>query len=284
MSALLRCFGVALLLNLSGCSALIGNAISGLADSLTEAILNNPDIDTVREGVPAYLLMVDALVLTTPDNADVLLAAATLYGAYAGGFVDDEARGRQLTTRSLDYALTALCRQDKTACHLRAMPFDEMVTWVASVPARHTDLLYAVSVAWAGWIQTHASDWNALAELARVKLLMGRVLALNETLDYGGPHLYHGVFETLLPPALGGRPEVAKAHFDRAIELSEGRYLMTKVMYARQYARLLYDRDLHDKLLNEVLVADPEVPGATVVNKLAQEQAKILLETAEDYF
>lgn len=283
-SVFLQCLGIAFVLNLSGCNALIGGAVSGLADNLTKAILNNPDIDTVKEGVPAYLLMVDALVLTTPNNVDVLLSAATLYGAYAGGFVTDPSRASQLTTKALDYALAALCRKDKAACDVRTLPFDQLQAWTETASIKNADLLYAVAVAWAGWVQAHSSDWNALAELARVKLLMSRVLALDETLDNGGPHLYHGVFETLLPPALGGRPELAKVHFDKAIALSEGRFLMAKVIYARQYARLLYDRGLHDRLLNEVLAADPVAPGITVVNKLAQQQAKILLEEADDYF
>lgn len=270
-----------------GCSALIGGVVSGLADDLTQAILNNGDLDTVKEGVPAYLLMLDALALTAPDNVNILLAAATLYGSYAGGFVDVPARAKRLTTRALGYALSALCRRDKHACNIRKMPIDEFTVWLqdaAGRKARNTELLYAVGVAWAGWVQAHADDWNAIAELARVRLLMGRVLALDETLDYGGPHLYYGVFETLLPAALGGRPEVGQVHFKKAIELSEGRYLMAKVMYAKQYARLVYDRPLHDKLLTDVLAADPEAPGITVVNLLAQQQAQELLAAADDYF
>ena len=42
--------------------------------------------------------------------------------------------------------------------------------------------------------------------------------------------------------------------FERAIEISEGKTLMAKVIYARQYARLVFDQELHDRLLQEVLV------------------------------
>ena len=54
--------------------------------------------------------------------------------------------------------------------------------------------------------------------------------------------------------------------------------------YANGYARLMYERDLHDRLLNEVLAADPTVIGATLMNVLAQELAAELLATADDYF
>jgi hypothetical protein len=59
---------------------------------------------------------------------------------------------------------------------------------------------------------------------------------------------------------------------------------MAKVVYARHYARLVFDRKLHDKLISEVLAADPDVPGYTLVNTIAQQQAKQLAASADDYF
>jgi len=92
------------------------------------------------------------------------------------------------------------------------------------------------------------------------------------------------VFATLLPPALGGKPEEGLAHFERAIKLSAGRDLMAKVEYARRYARITYNRELHDRLLQEVLDADAVEPGLTLSNVLAKRQAKELLASAESYF
>ena len=270
---------------LSGCSAIIGNAMSGMAEMLTTAILNNPDIETVQTGLPSYLLMADALVASAPDNAEVALSAAQLYSAYASGFVDDAERANRLATKALHYALSAFCRQDQApACDLRKMPYEAFTLWVANQKPKNLDAVYRLAAVWAGWVQANASDYNAIAELARVKLLMGWVLAQDETVDYGGPHLYFGVFETLLPAAYGGRPEVGRRHFERAIEISEGRYLMAKVFFARQYARLLYNRALHDQLLQEVVAADPVAEGITIVNVLAQQQAKQMLSEADDYF
>jgi hypothetical protein len=47
---------------------------------------------------------------------------------------------------------------------------------------------------------------------------------------------------------------------------------------------LMFDRDLHDRLLNEVLEADPDVSGYVLANTLAQKQALELLSSADDYF
>ena len=71
---------------------------------------------------------------------------------------------------------------------------------------------------------------------------------------------------------------------ERAISLSEGKYLMAKVVYAEQYARLVFDKDLHDRLLRQVIDSDPIVEGMTLTNLLAQERAKILLRESDDYF
>ncbi len=113
---------------------------------------------------------------------------------------------------------------------------------------------------------------------------MERVLELEPDHADGGPHLYLGVLLTQRPAHLGGKVEEARAHFERALELSGGLNLMAKVLYARQYARLVFDRPLHDKLLHEVVTAKSEAPGLTLSNTLAQEQARILLADADDYF
>ena len=59
---------------------------------------------------------------------------------------------------------------------------------------------------------------------------------------------------------------------------------MAKVMYAERYARLVFDRELHDRLLQEVLAAPVQVPGLTLGNTLAVARAKQLLASADDYF
>jgi hypothetical protein len=55
-------------------------------------------------------------------------------------------------------------------------------------------------------------------------------------------------------------------------------------MYAEYYARVAYDRALHDRLLAEVLEADARADGFTMTNLLAQRRARALLDGAGDYF
>jgi len=107
---------------------------------------------------------------------------------------------------------------------------------------------------------------------------------LDELYQQANVEHYLAVLETIRPPALGGDFDSGRAHFEKAIVISNGQDLSVKVDFAKYYARTLYERELHDRLLNEVLVADPLVRGLTLFNTLAQEEAKALLESANDYF
>lgn len=268
----------------SGCASLVSNATQGFADDLSAVILNSEDPVLVRDGAPAFLLLLDGLLGDDPQNADLLASAAALNSSYATAFVTDPARQTLFANKAFDLALLAGCKGLKNACDVRDRDFAEFERWVATLSARDVPLAYGMGTAWAGWIQANSADWGAIAELGKVKALMTRIAALDAAYEYGGPELYLGVFETLLPPAMGGKPEVGRAHFERAIELADGKFLPAKVFFAQQYARLVFDRELHDSLLNEVMNADARVDGLTLINLIAKEQASALLESADEYF
>lgn len=272
------------LLVLNGCASLASSASGKLADNLSNAILNQDDPETVQAGMPSYLLLVDSLIEGDPDSENMLLAGSKLYGAYAAAFIKEPERAKRLARKARNYSDRALCAHDAKLCNVLDKPFDEFAAAIATLKVDEVPLLYTSGTAWAGWIQANSSDWNAIATLPKVKALMARAVELDETYNHGEGHLYLGVFSTLLPPALGGKPEEGRAHFERAIQLSSGRDLMAKVEYARRYARITYNRELHDRLLQEVLDAEAVEPGLTLSNALAKRQAKELLGSAESYF
>jgi hypothetical protein len=262
----------------------MSRATSRLAGDLSAAVANQNDTETVRDGAPAYLLMIDGLIEGDPESTELLLAGAKLYGAYASAFVDDRFRARRLAEKSQAYGLRALCVRLPNVCQAVSRPFDDFVSALANVRRADLPTVYGFAAAWAGWVQANSDDWDAIAQLPKIEAAMLRVLELDETYDAGGAHLYMGVLATQLPPNLGGKPEWAREHFERTIELSGGRNLMAKVLFAKQYARLMFRRDLHDRLLREVLEADPEAPGLTLSNVLAQRKAEGLLAGSDDYF
>ncbi|MGD8976529.1 MAG: TRAP transporter TatT component family protein [Gammaproteobacteria bacterium] len=283
LSPLVPLFAAALLTQ-GGCSLFIQPAVDRASDNLSAAILNQDDPATVRDGAPAYLLLMDSLVEGPSPDPELLSSASGLYSAYAAVFVEDPERAARLAARARRYAARALCLTDSEGCGFDALSFDEIPARLQKFDQRDVPALYAYGVAWLVYIRTHADDWKAIADLPKVEALLERILVLDETYERGSTHLYLGILKTLRPPALGGRPEEAREHFERADELSEGRDLSIKVEFARNYARLLYDRELHDRLLTEVIEADPYQPRLTLTNTLAQQQAEELLASADDYF
>ncbi len=277
-------FAVVMLLFSAGCSSIVSSAAGNLADSLTTAVLEQNDPETVRQGAPAYLLMIDGLVANNPKNVELLLAGAGLYSSYAGAFVDDPERAVRLAEKGRDYGWRALCQSDKRACGSWSAPYDDFESVINGMGIKRVPVLYGSGAAWATWIQMNTGDWKAIADKARVDAMMQRVVALDETYEDGAAYLYLGILATLLPEAMGGHPEEGRADFERAVELSGGRNLMAKVLLARSYARMVFDQELHDRLCREVIDADPEAPGLTLVNTIAQGEAVALLETSEDYF
>jgi hypothetical protein len=269
---------------LTACAAMVASAGSSLAGNLNKAILNQDDPPLVRDGAPAYLLMLDSFVEGAPENVAVLSAAAELYSAYGVVFVDDPVRARKLTTRGRAYGRRALCAAEEAVCGIWDQPFGEFMQSLQKVEARHASALYTFGLSWMAWIQAHSNEFSALAKLPQVQATLRRVQVLDG--NYEGANIEHflGVLNTIRPPALGGDFDAGLAHFQKAIELSGGRDLSIKVDFARYYARTLYDRELHDRLLEEVLAADPTQPGLTLFNTLAQDDAKELLAGADDYF
>ncbi|HKL64156.1 MAG TPA: TRAP transporter TatT component family protein [Woeseiaceae bacterium] len=274
----------AVALGSTGCASLVSSAASGFADNLSSAVLNQTDPETVRDGAPAYLLLLDSLVEGSPDDPAVLQAAAELYASYGAVFADDPARAKRLTERARDYGSRSLCIEYRPSCRWDEQGYSAFEDSLGGLKPGDADALFSYALSSLAYIRAHSDDWNSLAELPRMQAVLERLLALDEGEYDAQAYTYLAVLATLRPPSLGGEPELARNYFEKAIELTEGRDLSVKVEYARGYARLLYERELHDRLLNEVLEADPVVPGYTLTNTLAQRDAEALLESADTYF
>ena len=269
---------------LPGCSMLMRAATEDLAGNLSRAILKQNDPKTVRDGAPAYLLMVDSFIDGDPDSVSLLLAGAKLYGTYAGVFVDEADRARRLSSKAWSYARRAWCRHRTDSCSLHSLPYDSYSKVVAALEPADVPVAYNYAVTWAGYLQAHRDDMVSMANVPRVQQLLSRVVALAPDTDNGGAHMYLGVLKSLLPAALGGKPDEARAHFEQASKLAAGRNLMPQVLQAEHVARPLFLREEHDRLLQQVLAADPEQDGYTLMNVLAQQRARELQRSAAEYF
>ena len=267
---------------LSGCANLMGRVGSGLGDNLSAGILSQDDPETVAEGLPAYLLLLDGFIEGNPKNAELLAAGSKLYGAYAGSFVQDPERRKRLAARSEDYGQRAVCLRSAALCDVLAAPFDRFEAEVAR--SKDAPLLHLLASAWVTRLQASTDDMAQIARLPAIQVLFERVEALDPAFDNGSAHMYLGVLDCLRSESLGGQPMRGVKRLDEAAAYGSARALMPKVLQAQFCARLLFDRERHDRLLNEVLAADARAPGLTLMNTLAQRQAKALLADGANYF
>ncbi len=156
-------------------------------------------------------------------------------------------------------------------------------TAAAQVPAGGAEALYWLALATFAGAQTRgfaavlAVKTSALAE-------MERAVALDERVDFAGPHRALGAWLATLPTGAGGSAAAARAHFDRAFALSPD-YALTRVKEAETYAVLVQDRSLFESSLSGVLAAGPPVHAEVAPeNQLAKKLAQALLDQAKRLF
>ncbi len=272
------------LLVLAGCGALIDRAANNFSRDLEQAVVNYDSPVVVERGLPAFLLILEARLGNSPDDAELLQSLASLTATYSGLFLGEPDVQRSMTARALDYAEQAACARGSQLCKARGMPFLGLEPVAAELGEHEIETAYALATAWVSWIAAHSNDYAALADLPKAELLLERVAELSPSHDDGAVWLYLAVLNSQRPPAAGGRPDLARQYYQRAREISEGRNLLIEVFMADEYARLVFDRELYVQLLERVLSADPDQPGYVLANHIAQQRARQMLERTARIF
>ena len=274
------------LVGCAGCAAKIKSVAAGsLVEDLAAATARHDDVDLVAQAAPTYLLLLEGLLQSDANNQRLLVAAAEAYASY-GALIepDDPERASNLYRRAKEYGLRALATNKKIA-GLLAAPYGEFIRIRAHLGPEDVPLVFWAASSWGAWISTNISSLEALADLPKVIALMEWILSTEETFYYGSPHLFLGVYYAALPPSLGGQPEKALHHFERALEIGQKQTLMTYVLMAKYYARQTFDRGLYESLLAKVLeLPADQVPELTLQNIAAKKQATKLLEETDAFF
>jgi hypothetical protein len=287
-----RWIGVALFLVLlalqPGClfsqKARIG-ATALVMEDVAKAAAKQSDLRVIREGMPAYLMLIDGMVEGWPDKAELLIAAAQTYSSFNAVLGDDKDKeyANLIAAKSRAYALKTLVVrgfQDPLKSS-----FDDFAHDVAARGKKDVPYIFWAATCWANWIMLNLDSIEAVAELPRVELMMKKALELDEGFYYGGPHLFMGIWFAARPAIAGGDLQKAKEHFLKAIDLGKGKFLMAYVYYAENYARRASDQALFVATLEKVLQTPADsVPELTLINTVAQRKAKTLLSHVKEYF
>jgi hypothetical protein len=262
----------------------VGSAAT-LLENVSNSANKQSDLRVIREGMPAYLMLIDGMVEAVPDNAHLLMAAAQAYASFASAFVEDADKeyARTLYEKAKSYALRAL--QQRGLKNPVSKPFDDFEEALNRLGKDDVPYMFWTATCWGSWIRLSLDSMAAVAELPRVEALMKRVLVLDEKFYFGGPHLFMGIWFASRPKMAGGDLTRARYHFQKALEFSQGKFLMTQVYYADQYARKTFDKELFVATLQSVLETPADIiPQLTLLNTVAHKKAKKLLEQVDSYF
>lgn len=274
-------------LSLNGCIQTIAiRSVGGIMEYGFAAFNEESDLEIAKDGLSGNLKLLEALIKGDPENEQLLLFAAQGYSAYALAFVEDDSveRARPLYLRAREYAFRIL---DQRSGFRKALngDLDGLRTFVATLSPDDVPAVFWAAFSWGSFINISRSDLSAMGDLSKVDVLMDFVLAHQPAYYFGGADAYFGSIKGTIPVMLGGKPEESKAHFERSMDYSQGRFLIVQVMYARTYCVQVQDRELFEKLLRDVSSASLEIlPEARLPNAMAKKKAERLLREIDELF
>ncbi len=272
----------------------IGDALA--ADSAAYAGDDDPEM--VGAAAPFGLKLMDSLLAESPRHRGLLLAAARGYTQYAWAWVEQPAdlaeandlaaaqagrtRARKLYLRARDYGIAGLALgHPGFAAQLQADP----AAAAATVGPKDVALLYWTAAAWGAAIALGKDDPALLAGLPQVEALAGRALELDEAWGSGSLHVLHISLAMSRPGPVRAREAAARAHFERALVLSDGRQAAPYVTYAEAVGIPAGRADAFAAALAQALAIDPgATPESRLANVLFQRRARWLSANAAQYF
>ncbi len=271
----------------------IGNAISSGPDVFGSD--NDPEL--VRDALPFGLKTMESLLLTVPKHRGLLLTTCKGFTEYAAAFVQMEAdriepgdyaaanemreRALKLYLRGRDYGLRGLALRNRGIG--TQLQLDPKVA-AARIGVKDVPMLYWTAAAWGSAISLGKDRADLLADLPAVRALVERGLVLDEGYDGGAIHEAMIILEAL-PPAMGGSPDSARLHFERAVALSKGARASPYVTMAQSVSVLTQNRAEFDRLLHQALAVDPDRdPTQRLATLVLQRRARMLLQREDDLF
>lgn len=295
------------LLILTACNIqkLTVNTTSKVLAKAQPSMKQESDYEMAARAIPASLKTVEGFHMVDPSNERLKRILAEGYCQYATGFVEDEWEVAQLKR---DYETAEYHSQRATKMFFRCMgyglemlggdwekaivgPFDQFVAKVAKAGKGSRDGMLWTAVGLAGAINQNKDDISVVGNLPRARAMFERIAELDAN-DTGRdktlralPHIALGSMAVAMSKALGGKPEVGATHFKRAMELTDNKFLLAKVFYARRYGVAVQDRALFHKTLVEVLQTDPAIwPDQRLANEIAHRKARRYLKNEKEWF
>lgn len=284
--SLLAIFACLSVLLLSNCMRIALRASPSLFPNFTTSIFEECDIELARNAIPANLKLLEGLLKNDPQNKQILTTLSMGFGGYSMLFVegDDPERASGLYLRARDYGLKALGEKGVRLKNAQDRK-DDLHRVLQTLGKAELEPLFWITVSWNAWINLNLDQPGALAQLNASQACLDRVMEIDASYFQGLPHILMGVSLSALPPMLGGNVKQAKAHFDKALQLSQRKFSLAQYYFARFYAVRVQDKALFLRLIAEIEKMNPwELRDVCLINAVTQHKAKELGEMVDDLF
>ncbi|MBF0102496.1 MAG: hypothetical protein HQK77_16465 [Desulfobacterales bacterium] len=275
-----------LLLSACNPSRFIVNSMNPLMKQMQSGVFKNDDPELIKEALPAALVMIDGLLEVSPDNKELLLTAAESYSGYAFAYIEDTnpERASHMYLKARNYALRVLKKHQQFQEALQ-QPFEKFQETLSKFKKADAPALFWSANCWFKWISLNLNQLEVFLDIPKAEAMLNRVLELDETYYFGSAHISMGGFYASVSEALGGNPQKAYKHFQRAFEIAESKFLLAHLFYAQFYAVQIQDRALFLNTLQNIIDTPNNVlPKANFINQLVKEKAKKLIQQVDVLF
>jgi len=273
----------------------VGNALATGGTTFT----SDDDPDLVADAIPFGLKMYESLLAESPNHTGLLLAAAEGFTEYSYAFVDariDEARetdlaranalrerARRLYLRAWRYGMRGL--EARHRGFGAALDNDAAIA-LARADKRDVPLLYWTAAARGLAISLSKDNPEMIAELPLVEMMVGRVAQLDESFENGAVPEFLITFEAARTDiGAAEQQKLMRRHFERALELSQGKRAGTYVSFAENACLPAQNAAEFQSTLQKALAVDADAdPEHRLANLVAQRRARWLLAHMDTLF
>jgi hypothetical protein len=262
------------------------SSVGGIVDDGFSAITEESDLEFAAQALPSNLKLLEVMLKNQPENARLLRLLAEGYNSYALGFVEDTdpERAKVFYQRAVDYAMR-LVRQDAKLARAIDGSVDELKAELARRDEDDVPGIFWAAFGMGSYVNLALNDPDALAMLPKAEAMMKFVATVDSSFYYAGADMFLGTVFGIRPKLFGGDPDQSKRHFERALRINKGKFLMTHVYYARSFAVQTQDEALFDELLAKVDNASIDIlPEFRLANAIAKKKAKMLETKKSDFF
>jgi len=289
MSIIYKLFIISCLVFLiSSCSMskMMVNFMNPIIEKASEAVDKSNDVEMVREAIASQIIQINGLLEVSPDNKVLLLAASKAYNGYGFAFIEDEdkKRAKKLYLKARNLALRMVKKKKKFIKALNGTLNDFLPT-LNTLKKNDVPGLFWAIMSWMQWINLSLDNTDIFLDIPKIEAIIYKIIELDETYYHGGPHLSIASYYAAQAEMFGGNSKKAEYHFDKAFEISESKFLLVHLYYAKYYAVQIQDKELYLKTLKKIIDAPDDLSKKlTFANQIAKIKARELLNTVDDYF